>query len=127
MVDLPWVRMATAGDREYLAIVSYLPLRRYRTIPRFIRYYRAIGRQLRRSRGLVGFSLRAKFLARKFYTVSVWEDEGALMEFVRAAPHLDTMQVLPPELGETKFVRWTLAGTEVPPTWERAIQVLERG
>src|SRR2546425_2135815 len=126
MVDLPWVTMTTAGDRDYLAIVSYLPLKRYRTIPRFIRFYRAIARRLRGSRGLVGFSRRAKFLSRKFYTLSVGEDERALMEFVRAMPHLDTMRVLPPALGETKFVRWTVAGRDVPPTWEKALQVLAK-
>jgi quinol monooxygenase YgiN len=127
MVDTPWRSFAKAGDREYLALISFLPLRRYRTLPAFFRFVRAIGKQLEASPGLVGFSLRAKFLSRRFYTFSVWEDEGALMAFVGKTPHLETMRALGPHLGGTKFVRWSLRGPGVPPSWEEALRRLREG
>src|SRR5436189_34076 len=46
-------------------------------IPRFLRYSGRVATQLEGTRGLVGFSFRAKVLAREFYTLSVWEDERA--------------------------------------------------
>ena len=74
---------------------------------------------------LLGFTFRAKVLSKRYYTLSVWQDEGALTEFVRTLPHLETMRALGPHMGETRFVRWTIAGSEVPPTWESAIARLE--
>ena len=125
MVDRPWKKVGTAGDREYLALVSYLPLRMLRSTFAFLRFVRAVTAQLNQTRGLLGFTFRAKVLSKRYYTLSVWEDEGALMEFVSAAPHMDTMRALGPHMGETRFVRWTIAGSEVPPTWESAIARLE--
>src|SRR5947208_3473430 len=97
MVDRPWTTVADpAAVREYVALVSYLPLRRFRMIPRFLRYSGRVATQLEGTRGLVGFSLRAKILAREFYTLSVWEDERALDDFVRAEPHRGTMGAMRP-------------------------------
>ena len=127
MVTSPWRSIAAPADREYLALISFLPLRRYRTIPSFLRRSGAIGRQLEESPGLVGFSLRAKPLSKGFYTLSVWEDEKSLMEFVRRGVHRETMRALGPRMGETRFVRWTVRGPEVPPAWEEALRRLRGG
>ena len=125
MVDRPWTAVAAAADdREYLALISYLPLKRFRTVPRFLRYSGAIAEQLERTRGLVGFAFRGKIIAREFYTLSVWDDEQALMDFVRAEPHLGTMGALRPHMAETKFVRWRVKGPRVPPSWEDALRAL---
>ena len=127
MVDRPLESIRTAGNREYLALISFLPLKRYRKIPAFLRFSRQVARQLRGTRGLIGFSFRVKFLSRRFYTLSVWEDEQALMDFVGGNPHFDTMQVLGPHMGSTKFVRWTVRGSGVPPSWREAVHRLEEG
>ncbi|TLZ55719.1 MAG: DUF3291 domain-containing protein [Methanobacteriota archaeon] len=108
-------------------MISFLPLKRFRKTPSFLRYSGAISRQLEGTHGLIGFTFRAKIFARKFYTLSVWEDEQALIEFVRARPHVDTMSALSPHMAEPKFVRWTVKGSEVPPTWDRAMAVLRSG
>lgn len=128
MVDRPWTAVAApAGTREYLALISYLPLKRFRTIPRFLRYSGVVAKQLEGTRGLVGFSFRAKLVTREFYTLSVWEDEQALMDFVGTQPHLGTMGALRPHMTETKFVRWALKGSLVPPSWEDALRALRTG
>jgi len=128
MVDRPWTVVASpAREREYLALVSFLPLKRFRTIPRFLRYSGAVSKQLEGTRGLVGFSFRAKILAREFYTLSVWEDERALDDFVRAEPHRRTMGAMRRHMAETKFVRWTVTGSQVPPSWRKAIEMLRSG
>jgi len=38
---------------------------------------------LEESRGLIGYSLLAHLLEKRFWTLSLWEDEDALMDFVR--------------------------------------------
>ena len=128
MVDRPWTVVAPpVGDREYLALITHLPLKRFRMITRFLRISGAISRQLEATHGLMGFSFRAKILARDFYTLSAWEDEQALDDFVRAEPHRGAMGTMRPHMAETKFVRWTLKGSEVPPSWREAIEVLRTG
>ena len=64
--------------REYLALLSYLPLKRYRTIPRFLGYARRVEVQLAETAGVIGYALRARFTKRDFLTLSVWESEEAL-------------------------------------------------
>ena len=89
-------------------------------IPRFIKYTAEIERQLSASSGLVGYSLQAQPLSLKFWTLSVWEDERALMEFVVRSPHGPVMQSLLPHMGATKFTRWEIKGAQLPPDWREA-------
>ena len=72
-----------------------------------------VSEQLARTPGLIGFTFRAKLLRHRFWTLSVWEDEEALMAFVGKVPHLETMTVLQPYMGGTAFVRWRVKGNEL--------------
>jgi Domain of unknown function (DUF3291) len=122
-MDMPWIALAPVDpSREYLVLLSYLPLRKYRKIPTFLRYTSQIQGQLRRTAGAAGYSMRAKVLSRKFWTLSVWESERALMDFVLNLPHGDVMKSLAPHMGATKFTRWKLPGSAVPPNWDDAVR-----
>jgi hypothetical protein len=127
LVEVSWISLTSVDpSREYLALVTYLPRKNYRSIFSFFGKTSAIRNQLNGSGGLVGYSLRAQLLGKKAWTLSVWEDEDALAEFVGKAPHVDTMKTV--KLGqERKFVRWKLLGSEVPPSWDRAIEQLLKG
>lgn len=128
MVEVAWSSLAQVDPgREYLALVSYLPRKGFWSIFSFLRQSNAIEDQLKSSKGLVGYSLRAQLLGKKAWTLSVWESEAALQDFVRKRPHVDTMRRLGPQLGSTKFVRWKLLGSEVPPTWDKALDRLQTG
>ena len=122
-MDMPWKRLAGVdGNREYLALLSYLPLRRYSKIPAFLRHNLQIQRQQSRTPGAIGYALRAKVLSRNFWTLSVWEDERSLMEFVRNPPHSEAMKSIAPHMGPTKFARWKMRGSAIPPSWDEAMQ-----
>jgi hypothetical protein len=63
MPALPWVqRQDVSPDHEYTAMASRLPLRAYRSIPRFLRDTVRIRRQLATISGLVGYTLRADLM-----------------------------------------------------------------
>lgn len=127
MVDLPWHQVAAMDpSREYVALASYLPLRRRRTVFRFMHYARAIQRQLEGTDGLIGYTLRAKPFRGRFWTLSAWRDEAALAAFVRASPHRDIMGKLQSGMGETKFIRWRVTGTPGPLSWSEGIRRLEQ-
>lgn len=121
--DLPWTSSRTADpDGEYLVLLTYLPLRRFRTLPAFFRLILAIQRQLAGTAGLVGYTLRGRPFSRRFWTLSVWDSEDALKGFVVAQPHRDTIRKLRGKMGETSFTRWPVSGSDLPPTWRAALK-----
>ena len=72
MPDLPCTPSRTPEhDSEYLVLLTYLPLRRFRTFPAFFRLILAVQRQLAGTAGLVGYTLRARPFSRRFWTHSV--------------------------------------------------------
>jgi hypothetical protein len=90
-------------------MASRLPLKRYRSIPGFLRATVAIRRQLARSEGLIGHSLKADLLRKTFFTLSAWADETVLNHFAGAQPHLD--------LRSSKLPRRSVVGS--PVAWAR--------
>ena len=122
MPDLPWTSSRTPEpDGEYLVLLTFLPLRRFRTLPAFFRLILAVQRQLAGTAGLVGYTLRARPLSRRFWTLSVWDSEDVLKRFVVAQPHRDTMRKLRGKMGETSFTRWAVSGSDLPLSWEDAM------
>ena len=121
MPALPWKSFASPeSDREYTAMVSFLPLNKFRALPRFMLYTRQIQRQLAESEGLIGYSMDANVVGKKVWTLSVWEDAEALRRFVHRTPHDEIMRDLLPDIGRTEFVRWKAKGSSVPPDWGAA-------
>jgi quinol monooxygenase YgiN len=122
-VDTPWKALkGVENGREYVALLSYLPLRSYAKIPAFLRFTLQIQRQMRETPGAVGYALRAKILSRDFWTLSVWEDDHALMDFVGKVPHAEAMKSMAPHMGATRFTRWKLQSSAIPPSWDEAMR-----
>ncbi len=116
-MDTPWKALAPVKqDREYLALLSYLPLRSYSKLPRFFQFTFQIQRQLSACPGAIGYSMRAKLFGCKFWTLSVWESERALMDFVSKVPHGAVMKALAGHMGATKFTQWKIPGSAIPPS-----------
>ena len=115
--SLTWVNIAKPEPgRQYVVLVSYLPLRSYSKIPAFLRHAREVEGQLRTSSGLVGYSLKADVFRKQFLTLSAWESEVALADFVGRKPHSSVMASFRPFMGKTKFVKWSPPGSELPPS-----------
>ena len=123
MAEFPWQSHSRAVlERDYVALLSYLPLNSGWSIPRLLLYNARIRCQLRTSAGLVGYSLRALLAAKRFWTLSVWEDETALRAFVAAPRHAAVMKALAPQMGATRFTRWTVKGSDLPLQWDDALK-----
>jgi quinol monooxygenase YgiN len=125
MPDLPWTaRAQMETGTDYLVMASHLPLRRMTDTVRFFRAVLAVHKQLATADGLVGYTLRAKPLARDYWTLSVWKDNAALREFMRTPPHVQVMSSLKPLMGPTKFVTWTISAADSRPTMAGAFERL---
>jgi Domain of unknown function (DUF3291) len=112
-------------ESEYVVLASHLPLRKFSSSVRFFRGVSAMRKQLAGAQGLMGYTLRAQPLARKYWTLSVWRDGDALRQFVRTSPHVELMKSLLPVMGPTKFVEWTVTGADGRPTWSDALTRLQ--
>jgi len=88
---------------------------------------RRIQTQLKSARGCVGYSLLAHVFAKRFWTLSVWEDEVALMHFVHKDPHREAMMILRRFMGGTEFLRWKITGSALPPKWHEAMERFHGG
>jgi hypothetical protein len=123
MPAISWKSFGRAEpEQQYLVLLSFLPLKHGWRVPWFLFHTVRIMNQLKRSRGLLGYSLLAQPLAKRFWTLSVWEEESSLRGFVEAQPHVRTMAVMAPHMDKTKFVRWTVKGSEIPPHWDDALR-----
>jgi hypothetical protein len=124
----PWFTIAPVEkDREYLALLSGLPLKTYRGFPRLVGFVIGTVQQMYVSRGAVGVTLRAELLARTFWTLSAWQDEQALQDFVMKKPHLDAMKEMQTYMNPAYFLRWKVAGSALPLRWADAERRFELG
>ena len=122
MPPSPWVTLAPARpERDYLVMLSYLPLARFRKLPAFFGYVQAIRAQLQETQGVLGYSLLARILRLQFWTLSAWEDRAALDAFVRADSHVTVMSALHGHMGPTRFIEWRVSGASLPPLWTDAM------
>jgi len=100
--DLPWTaRSEMEPGTGYLVMASHLPLNRISATVRFFRGVSAVRKQLTAADGLVGYTLRARPLARDYWILPVWRDNTALREFMRTRPHVQLMTSLKPLMGPT--------------------------
>jgi heme-degrading monooxygenase HmoA len=106
---------------EYFVMASHLPLTRMSATVRFLRGVAAVRKQLASVEGLVGYTLRARPLARDYWTLSVWTDEEAMRAFMRTSPHVGLMSTLKSVMGPTKFVTWTVRAEDGRPEWPAAL------
>jgi hypothetical protein len=124
-VRSPWKwRAPLERERDYLVLASSIPPRSRRSTWRLFRGASAVRKQLGATEGVIGFALLARPLRRQYATLSVWRDEQALARFAGAEPHRGLMATLAPEMGPTKFVRWTLRGADGRPSWGDALRRL---
>ncbi len=109
---------------EYVVLASSIPPLSPSSTWRLFRGASAVREQLVSTEGVVGFSLLARPLRKQYATLSVWVDERALSAFADGNPHRQLVDDLSPDMGPTKFVRWTMSGSRCRPTWSEALQRL---
>lgn len=121
----PWRTLgAPEPNGDFVALLSYLPLKSYWRVVPFFFYTAQVIRQLASAQGMIGYSLLARPLSKRFWTLSAWENEEALRAFVQHPPHVNIMTALSPHMDKTRFVRWTVKGSDLPLGWNDALRRL---
>src|SRR5207253_11096568 len=79
---------------DFVALLSYLPLKSNWSVPPFFLHTAQVVKQLASAQGLLGYSVRARPFSKRFWTLSAWNDEAALRAFVQHPPHVRLMAAL---------------------------------
>src|SRR5216684_770312 len=119
----PWRTFGSPEPNgDFVALLSYLPLKSYWRVLPFFFYTTQVMKQLSSAQGLVGYSLLARPLSKRFWTLSAWKNEEALWAFVQLPPHVGIMAALASHMDKTKFVHWTVKGSQLPLKWDEALR-----
>jgi quinol monooxygenase YgiN len=74
--------------------------------------------------GLVGYALRAAIPGRDRWTMTVWTDEQALIDFVGGPVHAAAMQDAYKVAESAETAHFTAKAEEIPVPWDDAIAAL---
>jgi hypothetical protein len=85
-------------EGDFVALLSYLPLKSYWRMPPFFLYTAQVTKQLASAQGLLGYSVLARPLSKRCWTLSAWKDDAALRTFVQHPPHVRIMAALTTQL-----------------------------
>lgn len=113
------------ADAEYLVLASSIPPKSLTSTWSMFRGSRVVRQQLLTTDGVLGFSMLAEPLRKKYATLSVWRNEEALDAFAGTHPHDRLMAQLKSSMNGPKFVRWTISGSDGTPSWADALDRLE--
>ena len=123
-------RPAVVVDRNpqsetFLSIVTFVPIARWRDVLSSFKLSNQVEVQLRRSSGIVAYSLAVNPLRRHFWTYSVWSDRTAVPAFTRTEPHATAIERFKDWAGEgSAFVEWE--SIEAKLDWNEAFERLKQ-
>jgi heme-degrading monooxygenase HmoA len=122
----PWKSVGELdSEMSYLVLASSIPPKSIASTWKLFRGSMAVRRQLLATDGVIGFSMLAEPFRKHYATLSVWRDDAALDAFAQAHPHDQLRADLAPSMGPTRFVRWTISGSDGVPSWPEALARLE--
>ena len=75
-------------------------------------------------KGLIGYAIRRELFGDQGWTMSVWENEQSLNDFVRSEIHQAAIKNGMPALEQTRFARLTVHKDQIPLKWEEATEIL---
>ena len=122
MPTLPWTipNKPEPGTTQAYVMASKFELRSLKDVPRFFIKSMSAWSQVRKAPGAFGASLVAQPLKRTFFTLSAWEDRGALYTYAKTQPHQGVMAAMRPTCRRSTFTFWEVPIGELPITWDDA-------
>ena len=76
--------------------------------------------------GYLGHGVRLKLFGGEAWTMTAWEDEKSLNDFIHSETHRKAMRNGYQALADARFARVTVNRSEVPLSWEKAEEILAK-
>lgn len=132
MITLPWIHGPAARAKPdsvrepqpaMTVMASRLELRSLRHVPAFLIASLRLRRAIAETDGAIGLTLRARPLARTFWTLSVWTDRQALQAYNRTPLHRGIVERFRPRMASSTFRFYSVADGTTP-QWDEALRRL---
>jgi len=109
---------------EFHCIATFLPVRSWGYVIPFLKMSGRVEEQLKQTPGLSRYSVRADFLHKRFWTLTVWKDKKFVESFVQEEPHAEAVRKFKDWAGEgAAFVEWNSTNSGID--WDTAMQKLK--
>ncbi|MDQ5868809.1 MAG: hypothetical protein M3530_03670 [Thermoproteota archaeon] len=83
---------------NFMFVATFLPLKSWKYMIPFQQMTSKVLKQIKLSKGVVNYAVKADFRKKYFWTVSIWKDQDSLRRFVIAEPHATAIK---------KFTEWS--------------------
>ena len=118
--------VTTNTDGPLLAVVTYAR-RASGERSAFQSYVDTITHQLDETDGLIGYELRGELPGREVWTVTVWESEGAMLDFVASGAHATAMGASSQVVAEFDSAHLEVEAEDLPLDWSELLAALDDG
>ena len=109
-------------EQDYLAVIEMGERKSVWSYFSFLLRARKIGKQLKKSEGVIGLTGRLGFLNREVVLVAVFENDIALNEFAHSGQHAKCMVESKDAVkGSFKSAKWSILGSDIPPKLDDVI------
>jgi len=122
MPEVKWTTFSEIDpDREYFAFANVGERKSVWSYFSLLMGARKVAQQLEITKGAIGVTGRLGFLNRKIAIVGVFESEAALNEFAHSGQHAKCMEKTKSMVKVMKCVKWSVLGSNLPPTVDDAV------
>ncbi|HYW00480.1 MAG TPA: hypothetical protein VE862_03365 [Candidatus Acidoferrum sp.] len=109
---------------EFHCVATFLPVRSWGYVIPFMKMSGRVEEQLKQTLGLSRYSVRADFLHKRFWTLTVWKDKKFVESFVQVEPHAEAVRKFKDWAGKgAAFVEWNSTNSAID--WDTAMQKLK--
>ena len=114
-----WITVTSPADPAGACTIfaARLPLRSYRQMPRLLWFAIRVDHQLRRTPGLLGYTLDLEVHKKTLWAASAWTHRAGLTRFDRTGAHPKAKQTLRARMLPPTFAVWTYPIEQLPVPW----------
>ena len=118
------VEVNRAEGNLLLCVATFLPVRRWRDVISFLSMSSRVEKQLKVTKGLIRYSVRADIIRKHFWTFTVWSSKAEMNSFVTSEPHATSVRKFGDWAGAgAAFVEWISATGSID--WSEALDRLK--
>jgi hypothetical protein len=111
-------------EEEFIRVATFLPLKSWKYMVPFQLMTSKVLKQVKQTKGVVNYAVKADFPKKHFWTLSIWKDQNSLRRFVMAEPHATAIKKFTEWAGEdSAFVEWTSSTDSID--WTEALERLK--
>ena len=123
---MPFQKVGSPGTGRALVALTFAKIGGNRQANSVFRTNnRRIVSNMREHEGLIGYSVRMKPFSGEFWTMTVWENEASLENFIMSRRHSRAMQEGSPAVTDSRFARIWVSNADVPLAWDEALLILK--